>query len=34
MDVLTRELGAVATTRFFRQFENGHGDYTDDRETF
>ena len=32
LDVLTRELGAVATTRFFRQFENGNGDYTEERE--
>ena len=32
LDVLTRELGAVATARFFRQFENGDGDYTEERE--
>ena len=32
MDVLTKELGAVATARFFRQFENGDGDYTEERE--
>jgi len=32
LEVLTRELGAVATARFFRQFENGDGDYTEERE--
>jgi len=32
LDVLTKELGAVATARFFRQFENGDGDYTEERE--
>ena len=33
MEALTRELGAVATVRFLRQFENGYGDYTEERET-
>ena len=33
LDVLTRELGAVATARFLRQFENGYGDYTEERDT-
>ena len=32
LDVLTRELGATATVRFLRQFENGYGDYTEERE--
>ena len=32
LDVLTRELGAVATARFLRQFENGYGNYTEERE--
>jgi hypothetical protein len=31
-DALTRELGSVATVRFIKQFDNGHGDYTKDRE--
>ena len=32
LEVLTKELGAVATVRFLRQFENGYGDYTEERE--
>lgn len=32
-EVLTRELGAAATVRFLRQFENGDGDYTQERES-
>ena len=32
LEVLTKELGAVATVRFLRQFESGHGDYTQERE--
>ena len=33
LDALTKELGAVATVRFLRQFESGDGDYTRERET-
>jgi len=29
---LNRELGAVGTVIFIRQFENGYGDYTKERE--
>ena len=32
LEVLTKELGATATVRFLRQFENGFGDYTEERE--
>jgi len=32
LDVLTKELGATATVRFLRQFEDGYGDYTEERE--
>ncbi len=32
LDVLTKELGPVATVRFLRQFENGEGNYTEERE--
>jgi hypothetical protein len=32
LEILTRELGASATIRFLRQFENGYGDYTEERE--
>jgi len=32
LEVLTKELGAAATVRFLRQFENGYGDYTEERE--
>jgi len=28
LEALSRELGAAATVRFIRQFENGYGDYT------
>ena len=30
-DVLTRELGASGMAIFIRQFENGSGDYTEER---
>jgi hypothetical protein len=33
LEALARELGATATVRFIRQFENGYGDYTKERET-
>jgi hypothetical protein len=33
LEALARELGATAAVRFMRQFENGHGDYTKERET-
>ena len=29
---LTKELGAVGTVLFIRQFENGYGNYTEERE--
>lgn len=32
MAALTKELGAVGTTYFIRQFEAGHGDYTAERD--
>jgi hypothetical protein len=32
LEVLTRELGATATVRFLRQFENGCGNYTEERD--
>ena len=32
LEALTRELGATATVRFLRQFEDGYGDYTKERE--
>lgn len=31
IDVLRRELGAVGMLRFFRQFDQGKGDYTKER---
>ena len=31
-DVLTKELGASGMAIFIRQFENGSGNYTDERE--
>ena len=31
LEVLNRELGAVATVRFLQQFEMGEGDYTLER---
>jgi hypothetical protein len=31
--VLVRELGAADTVNFLRQFENGSGNYTEERET-
>ena len=31
LEVLNRELGAVATVRFLQQFELGQGDYTKER---
>jgi hypothetical protein len=33
LDALTRELGAAGAVLFLRQFENGYGDYTKERET-
>ena len=30
--VLVKELGAADTVRFMRQFENGQGNYTEERE--
>jgi hypothetical protein len=32
MQVLSRELGSVDTMRFIRQFTNGSGNYTAERE--
>ena len=29
---LTRELGATGTVLFIRQFENGYGNYTEERD--
>jgi len=29
---LTKELGATGTVLFIRQFENGYGNYTEERE--
>ena len=29
---LTKELGAAGTVLFMRQFENGYGNYTEERE--
>lgn len=34
MEALLRELGPAGMARFLRQFERGHGDYTQDRETW
>jgi hypothetical protein len=31
--VLTKELGAAGMAQFVRQFDNGHGDYTQERQT-
>jgi hypothetical protein len=31
--VLVRELGAADTVNFLRQFENGSGNYTEERES-
>ena len=33
IDALTEALGPVGMAYFFRQFEQGHGDYTAERET-
>ena len=30
---LTRELGATGTILFIRQFENGYGNYTEERDS-
>jgi hypothetical protein len=30
--VLKKELGTAGTVNFLRQFESGHGDYTEERE--
>ncbi|HKV08017.1 MAG TPA: hypothetical protein VJ725_07775 [Thermoanaerobaculia bacterium] len=32
IDLLTRELGLVATLRFLGQFTTGYGNYTEERE--
>lgn len=32
IQVLTKEIGIVNTLRFIRQFTNGYGDYTKDRQ--
>jgi hypothetical protein len=32
-EVLTKELGAAGMAQFIRQFENGHGDYAEERQT-
>ena len=32
LKALHRSLGAVGTAIFIRQFENGYGDYTEERE--
>lgn len=32
IDLLTRELGIVATLRFLSQFTTGYGNYTEERE--
>lgn len=31
-NALTKELGAVGATNFIRQFENGYGNYTEERQ--
>lgn len=33
IDALTKELGAVGMAYFIRQFTNGEGDYTKERES-
>ena len=32
IELLTKELGLVATLRFLNQFTTGHGNYTEERE--
>ena len=32
LEVLARELGPTGLIRFLQMYENGNGDYTDDRE--
>lgn len=32
IELLTREMGLVATVRFLNQFSTGYGDYTSERE--
>lgn len=32
LSIIARELGPVGLLRFLRQYEQGYGDYTEDRE--
>ncbi len=34
IELLTKELGLVATLRFLNQFTTGYGNYTEEREAF